>query len=178
VILSFFLAWLSDGLAPSPSQSTNPMFSMDAARHGLKTSLPWCGAIFAAVYAALYTRFSSQWTYVAGLYNQIKATEAQTAVSTHKDAADGVLASWKAGFIEDADDLHLALKPMFAALIKAWSQDEKVQGEFATHSPGGQERLEALLSDVDRVLQERARDYERKALTSEQGHPLVPPSDA
>ncbi|HUQ48942.1 MAG TPA: hypothetical protein VM053_11980 [Gemmatimonadaceae bacterium] len=34
-------------------------------------SLPWIAAIFAGVYVALYTRFSSQWTYLANLFNQI-----------------------------------------------------------------------------------------------------------
>src|SRR5438045_5754711 len=29
-------------------------------------TLPWFGALFSGVYFALYTRFSSQWTYLAG----------------------------------------------------------------------------------------------------------------
>src|SRR5262249_19684922 len=124
-ILSFLLAWLSDGLDPNPSSPSHPawpMLSMNAVRQGLKTSLSWYGAIFAAVYAAFYTRFSSQWTYMAGVYNQIKAIEAQIAASAsnNKRLAYKVIASWKAAFIEDADDLHLALKPMFAETIRAW----------------------------------------------------------
>ena len=32
----------------------------------------WIGAIFAAAYAALYARFASQWSYLAGVYNQMR----------------------------------------------------------------------------------------------------------
>ena len=31
--------------------------------------ITWFGAIFAGVYALLYARFSSQWAYLAGVYN-------------------------------------------------------------------------------------------------------------
>ena len=39
----------------------------------------WFAAVLAAVYVALYSRFQSQWSYLANLYNQIKASEARTA---------------------------------------------------------------------------------------------------
>lgn len=38
---------------------------------------PVSGAVFGGAHAALYSRFSSQWTYLAGLYNQIMTTAAQ-----------------------------------------------------------------------------------------------------
>jgi hypothetical protein len=63
--------------------------------------ITWIGAIFATVYALLYARFASQWTYLAGVYNQIKAAQLRDKVDA------GVLAEWKAGFIEDCDDIHL-----------------------------------------------------------------------
>jgi len=58
-----------------------------------------------------------------------------------------VIASWQAGFIEDADELHLALKPMYAALIRVWSKDENVRKEFVEYAPGGKQRLDSLLRD-------------------------------
>lgn len=78
------------------------------------TTVPWLGAIFGAVYAALYARFASQWSYLAGVYNQIRQM-----LATWKPSDGNVdhLFLWQAGFIEDALDLHLATKPMFATFI-------------------------------------------------------------
>ncbi len=45
---------------------------------GLLTALPTFGAIFAAVYFALYARFASQWSYLANLYNKIKEAETRS----------------------------------------------------------------------------------------------------
>jgi hypothetical protein len=60
--LAFILNILLDYL----TNKTNTPFSViDNSLLIVKDTLPWFGAIFAAVYAALYTRFSSQW-----LYNQ------------------------------------------------------------------------------------------------------------
>jgi len=126
-------------------------FSVVALRTALKATLPWWAGIFAAVYAALYARFASQWTYLAGLYNQIKTAEARTAEFPASKARD-VITSWQAGFIEDADELHLALKPMYAALIRVWSKDENVRKEFVEYAPGGKQRLDSLLRDVEWAL--------------------------
>jgi hypothetical protein len=58
--------------------------------------IPWLGAVFAGVYVALYTRFASQWNYLAALYNQI--VEAQLAMpSDNVDDRQSALAAWKAG---------------------------------------------------------------------------------
>lgn len=76
------------------------------------------------------------------MYNQIKAAEAR------KDADRDALASWKAGFIEDADELHLAPKPMFATLIKNWAADAAVKAAFVSYAPGGQPGLDGILADV------------------------------
>ena len=57
-----------------------------------------------AAYISLYARFVSQWTYLAGLYNLIKQVEASGC------ADPNVIAEWKAGYLEDAENLHLAAK--------------------------------------------------------------------
>jgi hypothetical protein len=121
-------------------------FDFTAFRALLVQTLPWFGGFFAAVYVALYARFSSQWTYLAGLYNQIMATAARP------DHDQRVLASWKAGFIEDAEDLHLALKPMYAAVIKNLATERDVVAAFIADTAGGAARLAVLLKDVDRVF--------------------------
>jgi hypothetical protein len=46
-------------------------------RTQLLDSFQWFGTIFAGAYVALYSRFASQWAYLASLYNQIKQAECE-----------------------------------------------------------------------------------------------------
>ncbi len=123
----------------------------------LLEKLPWFGAILAAIYFALYARFASQWTYLANLYNQIKQTEARTAGNDNR-ALKIIIAEWKAGFFEDAEVLHLATKPVFASVIKAWAEDEAVQEQFIKNTPGGKGRFDRLKESVTKAWER----YERK----------------
>lgn len=110
----------------------------------LKDTLPWAGAIFAGIYATLYGRFSSQWLYLANLYNQLMATQAQ--------APDYDYSTWKAGFIEDAEELHLSLKPMYAAIIADMLKDDTIRERYEADVPNGGERLKRLERNIARVL--------------------------
>ena len=120
--------------------------------------VPWLGAIFTAVYALLYARFSSQWTYLAGIYNQIKAAQL-------KDKVDPViLAEWQAAFIEDCDDLHLIRKQMFASIANTWLNDQsdqakKVISTFEQYAPGKKPRCERLRIEVAAVVARIDRKY-------------------
>jgi hypothetical protein len=38
-------------------------------------TVPWLAAIAGGIYAALYTRFSSHWSYLAAVYHQIKQAQ-------------------------------------------------------------------------------------------------------
>lgn len=106
-----------------------------------------------AVYASLYARFASQWSYLAGVYNQIKAAECG-------QKCDRIaLAEWKAGFIEDAEDLHLARKPVFASIIHAWVKDAEVEVRFLKDVPGGEHRFELLAASVQDVVLRTATKY-------------------
>jgi len=134
-------------------------FSSEAINTAIFETLPWFGVIFAAIYAALYTRFSDQWTYLAGLYNQIKQTEAELASTTPTPEAEIVMTEWKAGFIEDAEELHLATKPLFAEVIRLWAADEKVRNEFEKSVPRGKQRLQNLLPLVKEVRRTQKRAY-------------------
>jgi hypothetical protein len=102
--------------------------------------LPWFATVLAATYAAFYTRFSSQWTYAADLYNSIKVTECAST-----PLARDAMKEWKAGFIEDCDDLHLARKASFATTIYAWGSDPLVQAAFTSHAVGAEARLRTVL---------------------------------
>ncbi len=110
-------------------------------------------AVFGGVYLALYARFSSQWAYLASLYNQIKQTEATAGVNVD------VLASWKAGFIEDAENLHLACKSSFAPVIKAWGAESAVEHAFAQYAPGSAARWNVLQKRVEAAVVKTAAKY-------------------
>ena len=116
-------------------------------RKQIGETLHWLGAVMGSIYAALYTRFASQWRYLANLYNKIKETEAKNGDAVSKD----VIASWKAGFLEDAEDLHLATKQLFVSVIHAWGKDKNVEKAFVENTPGGQTRFNALMKEVIEV---------------------------
>lgn len=120
----------------------------------VRDRVSWLGATFAAAYAALYARFASQWAYLAGVYNQIKAAE-----SRDKPSDVRKLAQWKAGFIEDAEYLHLASKPSVAAIARAWLREPQVRAEFERNTPGGKRRLEVLRQIVRRSVARSVLKY-------------------
>ena len=148
----------------------------------LVDTLPWFAAIFGAVYAALYTRFSSQWNYLANLFNQI--VQSQLAMSDDDaESRLNTMASWKAAFIEDAQDLHLAAKPMFLVAVAQWGSDERVANKFASNTVGGKERLEALLRRLQAIRDQAGNKVltaaEAQALDTaagETGSPLQRPN--
>jgi len=118
------------------------LFQVEAAQ-----PLQWFGAIFAAIYVALYARFASQWTYLANLYNQIKAAEARSA-QIDAETPNPRIVEWKAGFLEDAQELHLATKGIFVPVLKVWGEDPAVEKAFVKYSPGHQKSFDALMRDV------------------------------
>lgn len=130
-------------------------FSLHELQIEIRSTLPWFGAIFAAVYAALYTRFSSQWLYLAGVYNAIKQAEAR--LPTGCSDSQRVLADWKAGFIEDAQEAHLATKPVFASVITAWARNQQVKSAFVENTPRGELKLGALLKEIGECRDRRDR---------------------
>jgi hypothetical protein len=131
-------------------------FDLTQLRLIVADTIPWFGAIFAGVYVALYSRFASQWNYLASLYNQIMQTAVQNppAGVTNETA----LRLWQAGFIEDAEDLHLAGKPMFASVIRSMLAKPETRGFFISHAPGGAERLTKLEQTVEKALQASIRN--------------------
>ena len=121
------------------------VFSSCELKLQIANTIPWFGAIFAATYAGFYARFASQWTYLADIYNQIKSVEASTQCPNAE-----ALAEWKAGFIEDADHLHLAAKPSFAPTIGTWLNDTQIRDKFRQHASGGEKQLEKLIAKLKR----------------------------
>ena len=136
-------------------ESLHPLAKLefDASEFGKRVSetIPWLGAVIGAVYAGLYARFSSQWQYLADLYNlqvQFGFTE-EAQKPQNKDRWD----NWRAAFIEDAYTLHLACKPMFATAICQMLTE-----------PGVQASYRAGTADADRQLQNMKARFERRGL--------------
>jgi len=127
------------------------------------------GWVFAGTYAALYARFSSQWSYLADLYNQIKAKQVDVAqhdaTFTPYDrnrmrirgvrTAEEVLAEWQAGFIEDAFELHLAGKRLFRNVIIKWATRPEVNSHLVHDLRDHKERLAAINRWIDEARQQR-----------------------
>ena len=105
---------------------------------GFAGKIEIAGVIFGAIYAALYTRFSSQWGYLAGLYNQIKQSE------LNEIGNDAVLAEWKAGFIEDAFIMHLAKRSVYSTIIKTWLDNENIYQAFLSNTRYSRQHLESI----------------------------------
>lgn len=120
--------------------------------------LKWAGPIFGGVYLALYARFASQWSYLANVYNQIKQTEVEGA------ANERALNQWRAGYVEDAVNLHLALKSSVAPIVHAWMSMDNVRLAFETHTPAGPSVAAWLEREVAKVIRNEEERWVRKFL--------------
>jgi len=118
--------------------------------------LPWYGAIFALFYTGLYGRYHAQWNYLANVYNQIKASEVECAASP-----PAALAEWKAGFLEDAEEVHLARKPIFASVLRAWGREPAVRKSFVESAPGGDAHFARLMRAIEEVWEARDAQLSR-----------------
>ena len=123
-------------------------------RHQLIQLAPWGAALFAGCYVALYTRFSAQWSYLANLYNMIKQAEISmkgTAAGQARDDQEKILCEWKAGYIEDALELHLSSKSNVAAIIKSWGSSVEVEKEFRSNTFDGDKRWDDLMKNISAI---------------------------
>ena len=163
-ILSLLIYMAAISLKSRITPGSTWQFDWTAFRSLVAETIPWFGAIFAGVYVALYSRFASQWNYLASLYNQIMATSVQSPPEGITSSA--ALRLWQAGFIEDAEDLHLAGKPMFASVIRSMLTKQQVREHFIAHAPGGAERLAKLEQRVARALEASIRHQGLEVTTS------------
>jgi hypothetical protein len=131
-VSALVLAWLIN-----PDSGACP--SLISTRRRLYETVPWFGATLGAVYAWLYARFSSQWQYLADLYNKIVEAQVRAGVLN-----ENVLDNWRAAFIEDAYTLHLACKPMFAAAINEMLKRQQVREAYLRSTIRGHMHLAEL----------------------------------
>jgi hypothetical protein len=154
-LISIGIYLLAIGLKSRLAPETTWGFDSNAFRGVVAETIPWFGAIFAGVYVALYTRFASQWNYMAGLYNQIMQSTVENPPANI--TSETALRMWQAGFVEDAEDLHLAEKPMFASVIRSMLAKPETRAFFIAHAPGGEQRLKNLERKVTQALESSIR---------------------
>jgi hypothetical protein len=140
--------------------------------------LPFAAGTFAFAYTALYARFASQWSYLANLYNQIMEAKVQSGICPLEESLplqepqvrqaepSGNYANrlrsmqkWQVGFIEDAEELHLATKPMFASVIQSMFRCPGIRERFSSDVAGGEPRLRLLEARVRLACEEAARRH-------------------
>lgn len=73
-------------------------------------------------------------------------------MATQAQAPDYDYSTWKAGFIEDAEELHLSLTPMYAAMIADMLKDDTTRERYEADVPNRGERLKKLETNIARVL--------------------------
>jgi len=142
----------------------------------VRRNLGLFGTLWGAAYAAFYTRFASQWSYLAGVYNQIKVAEMRMASDDEEKQAPARfhLAQWKAGFLEDVEDLHLAMKPMYCSLVGVWGNDPDVRVAYEREVVGGLVRLDELVECAEKVLAAHREKYQRRySSRSSSGAPVM-----
>lgn len=127
-------------------------FSLDQLRSEFNSTIPWLGAIFGGIYAALYSRFSSQWSYLADLYNQ----QLSAALTLSKDQLNSDnFAIWQAAFVEDAVCMHLATKPGFSNAILQMLNEEKIRKILEEDKHFGTNRVKQLIKSLEKAIQKQ-----------------------
>lgn len=148
---SALLVLLAIGLKERLASGATWAFSSANLVSEVRDHLDWLGAAFAATYAAYYARFSSQWTYLAGMYNQIMAAQVQSPRG-EVELRERPYTAWWAAFIEDAEDVHLAAKPSYAAVIAGLIGDAEIRRMYESATANGEKRLVKLEVDLVRSL--------------------------
>jgi len=150
--ISAYLYLLAIAIKSFTGENAVFCFSVDQLRREVHETIPWAGAIFGAVYASLYTRFSSQWSYLADLYNQ--QMEVASTTQFENEEMENFYA-WQAAFIEDAVCMHLATKRGFSNAIHAMLKDQKIK--YILDSQLGNKEVENLQNALNMIFNSKSR---------------------
>lgn len=161
VVMAIFLGVLTLALRNIVDPGLSGPFSFTSLREQVVEIAPWFAGAVGATYAALYAKFSAQWSYLASLYNQIKQSELEMLGmdSESQDEAKAKLSEWKAGYIEDAQDLHLHTKANVSAIIYHWGKNQAVEQAFVAATPGGRPRWVKLYAEASEAQIRAAQKY-------------------
>jgi len=105
-------------------------------KSSLAEKLSWFGPLFGAVYAALYSRFASQWKHLADTYNLIMREwtqeEGRQVILPELERVPSVaLTTWRQAFIYDAFDLHLARKDTYVSILEGLLAEPEIRRGFS-----------------------------------------------
>jgi hypothetical protein len=79
----------------------------------------------------------------------------EVSASAPRDAhTEKVLNNWWAGFIEDAQDLHLATKKSFSVVVWFMLEDPVVYREFCEFAASGRKRVKQLIKSLRRAIRD------------------------
>jgi hypothetical protein len=149
VVLAYWTsAWFVSGTAaPGAANAT-----IESVLFWINSVIAWFGAVFGFTYAGLYSRFASQWAYLADLYNSIKRAQFDKALAPTQEASSAGLAAamadMKHAFVEDAVLLHLACKESFCVAVASWLQDPAVKQAIVDEASDGLAAYGRLFSDA------------------------------
>ncbi len=125
ISIEFFL--LAIGIYSILSPLSAWGFDAEVFRCLIREKFEWFGALMGVTYLSLYSRFSSQWQYLADLYNRIKAADCERPISESTPLEErNPRNEWRHAFIADAIELHLARKKTFKTAIKEMLKDHEV----------------------------------------------------
>ena len=145
IFVSALLYLMSIGLKSYVGESAILSFSLVQFQKEVAETIPWLGAILGGTYAALYSRFASQWSYLADLYNQ-QMSAALTL--TEEEMSAGSYVNWQAAFVEDAVCMHLHMKAGFSNLVLDLLQDPKIKNVLIDQEHFGVKKYEKVLSQL------------------------------
>ena len=140
VIVSIILYCIGLGLRSYTSPNAILCFSKDEFIHLAHDTLPWFGAILAACYAALYTRFSNHCAYLANLYNDTMAVKIALEAAENPKSITALI-RWQVAFIIDAESMHLARKDLFSGPIKSMLKEDAIRIELEKSCENHQDYL-------------------------------------
>ena len=153
LLISTYIYLLAIGTKSFTADCSIFSFSLSQLLSEINSTIPWAGAIFGGVYIALYSRFSSQWSYLADLYNQ----QISAALFLTREELNGDnFAIWQAAFIEDAVCMHLAKKPGFSNAILGMLKEEKTRNileEEDVHF--GKEKVKRLEQSLEKAVKRK-----------------------
>jgi hypothetical protein len=150
--ISIYLYLLVIAVKSFTSECAIFSFAADQLRSEFNSTIPWFGAIFGGTYAALYSRFSSQWSYLADLYNQ----QLSASLTLSKEQInDDNYAIWQAAFIEDAVCMHLATKPGFSNAILGMLQEKQIREILEEDEHFGKERVSELVQSLTQAVKKK-----------------------
>ena len=147
-------AWVSSliylsAIAIKSYCSGGVLFSLSLAefKKEVAETLPWLGAILGGSYAALYSRFSSQWAYIADLYNQQMALASSL---PEEQISWENYHAWQAAFIEDAICMHLETKDGFRNAIYEMLQNQEVKVLLNEHV--SEKKIMSIEKNLKKIL--------------------------